>query len=417
MIPKDKKKILTAVLSLSLLTVMVGAAVAPALGVIRAYFADADPTLVQMIISIPALFIVITNLLFPKMAKKMSARTLVIVGLVFYTFGGCAAGLFSNIYAVLAARALVGVGVGMIMPLSTGLLAFYFDRKSQSKLMGYSSAMNQMGGVIATLLSGLLATISWRASFLVYLMGLTSLVLCLAFVPADNIHPGVQTDETSKASKPSRASRTDALQNKGAHKEKYGAFIAAMFFLMMTFFIYPANFAMITAENGVIPQHLIAVIMAFMDLIAFGGGLLFARMHRKMGDKTRFVSPLLFIAGYGLLMAFHGYAGTIGGSALIGFANGAGIPYIISTVSMKAGKNAGTTVMPLISAALYLAQFTTPVVTSAATTGLAYVGVAMSPFALAAATGVLFLACSVKCVSSHCVETLTNEDYEEEKTA
>ncbi len=43
--------------------------------------------------------------------------------------------------------------------------------------------MNQMGGVIATLISGMLAGISWRASFLVYLMGLLCIVLCVLFLP------------------------------------------------------------------------------------------------------------------------------------------------------------------------------------------------------------------------------------------
>ena len=44
-----------------------------------------------------------------------------------------------------------------------------------------------MGGVIATLLSGLLANISWRVSFQVYLMGLISIVLCLIYLPNDKI--------------------------------------------------------------------------------------------------------------------------------------------------------------------------------------------------------------------------------------
>lgn len=43
------------ILSLSLLTVMAGAAVAPALNVIQAHFAQSSQTFVQMIISIPAL--------------------------------------------------------------------------------------------------------------------------------------------------------------------------------------------------------------------------------------------------------------------------------------------------------------------------------------------------------------------------
>ena len=84
----------------------------------------------------------------------------------------CGGDLFDNIFLVLVMRALVGIGVGIIMPLSTGLLSYYFKPEQQVGLMGYSSAMNQMGGVIATLLSGLLANISWRVSFLVYLMGI-----------------------------------------------------------------------------------------------------------------------------------------------------------------------------------------------------------------------------------------------------
>jgi len=53
--------------------------------------------------------------------------------------GGCLAGAFSNIWLVLAFRALVGMGVGIIMPLSTGLLSFYFPPEEQDKLMGWSS--------------------------------------------------------------------------------------------------------------------------------------------------------------------------------------------------------------------------------------------------------------------------------------
>ena len=154
------KTLTVSILSLSLLTVMAGAAVAPALSVIQVHFADTNQLFVQMIISVPALFIVITNFIFPKLCKLFGAKTLVLIGLLFYTAGGCAAGLFDNIFLVLVMRALVGVGVGIIMPLSTGLLSYYFKPEQQVGLMGYSSAMNQMGGVIATLLSGLLANIS-----------------------------------------------------------------------------------------------------------------------------------------------------------------------------------------------------------------------------------------------------------------
>lgn len=71
----------------------------------------------------PALFIAITNLFFGKLCTLFKGRTLTLTGLAFYVVFGCAAGLCSNIYLLLICRALVGVGVGIIMPMSTGLIS------------------------------------------------------------------------------------------------------------------------------------------------------------------------------------------------------------------------------------------------------------------------------------------------------
>ena len=55
---------------------------------------------------------------------------------------------------------------------------------------------------------------------------------------------------------------------------------------------------------------------------------------------------------------------TLLGSVFVGFAADAGVPFLISTASMKAGRNACSTALPLISAALYTAQFFTPMILS-----------------------------------------------------
>ena len=372
---KERRTNLTVtILSLSLLTVMAGAAVAPALDTIREYFSDVDKTLVQLIISIPALFIFITNMFFAGLCRKFRSRTLLLAGLVLYTAGGCAAGLFSNIFMVLVFRALVGIGVGIIMPMSTGLLAFYYTRDKQDRLMGYSSAMNQMGGVAATLIAGMLAQISWRLSFLVYLMGLISIVLCIMFLPDEKLVP------------------EEKREKKGVFREYY-TFVIAMFLLMFTFFVYPTEFAIETVREGIIPAGLIAVIMAGADLVAFAGGLLFVHIKKRMGEKMKYAAPLLFFAGYMLLAFTDGRGGILAGSALIGFANGIGIPYIISAASAKAGRSAATTVMPVISAAMYLAQFVTPIILSAVSA--AAVNAERLPYMAAGASAVLLAAWSV----------------------
>lgn len=369
---EERRRNLTiTILSLSLLTVMAGAAVAPALNTIRAYFSDASQTLIQMIISIPALFIVIMSMIFPRLCDRFKSKELLMVGLLLYVVGGSIAGIFGNIYIVLIFRAFVGIGVGIIMPLSTGLLSFYYTRDKQDKLMGYSSAMNQMGGVIATLIAGLLASVSWRLSFLVYLMGLLSIVLCLLFLPNERIG-----GESSKKEKMVFA--------------RYYPFIIAMFLLMFTFFIYPTEFAIETAKEGIIPQHFIAIIMAGMDFVAFLGGLSFVHVKRITGSATKIVAPIMFALGYASLWLLGGWAGTIIGSILVGFANGLGIPFIISTASRKAGKSAAVTVMPMLSMALYLAQFTTPLILSVTTKAAGETATQHLPYLIALVSAVIF---------------------------
>ena len=390
----NKGRLKVSILSLSLLTVMAGAAMAPALGVIREYFVNEKTLFVQLIISMPAVFIFLTSFVFPKLAARLRARTLLMIGLAFYTIGGCVAGVFSSIWLVLLMRALVGIGVGIIMPLSTGLLAFYFDPQEQEGLMGWSSAMNNMGGVIATLISGALATISWRVSFLVYLMGLISIVLCAAFMPNDKIQQEAAPQEKTRGgaekagTRPARKHSEPELGTAAIFKANY-VYIIAMFLEMSAFFIYPANFAMVTARAGVIPENLTAIIMAMMDLVAFFGGMLFVKVKAAAGGHTKFVSPILLVVGYILLGVVGGWFGVIAGSICVGFANGEGIPLIISEASKKMGRLAGTTVMPLISAALYIAQFASPFITSGVT---AIAGDAVNmPYYWGAVLSVLFL--------------------------
>lgn len=229
-----------------------------------------------MIISMPALFIIITDIIFPVLCRNFGTKTLVCAGLILYTAGGCLAGVFDNIYLLLGARALVGIGVGLIMPLSTGLLSYYFSPQDRERLMGYSSAMNQLGGVIATLLSGILASaISWRASFLVYFLGFFSVILCAIFLPNERIQSGEERVPSHVV------------------KDNY-VYILAMFLLMVIFFIYPVDFAMEIKAEGIIPPGAIAVIMAFTDGVAFLGGLYFVRFKLILGAKIKYLAPCLF---------------------------------------------------------------------------------------------------------------------------
>ena len=120
------KKVTATILSMSLLTVMAGAAFAPALGIIKAHFSSAPAMLVQFIVSMPALLIIVTNLFFLPLSRILRTRTIAATGLLLYVVAGAGCFFVDDIYVPLLLRAILGISVGLIMPLSTGLLAFYF---------------------------------------------------------------------------------------------------------------------------------------------------------------------------------------------------------------------------------------------------------------------------------------------------
>ena len=341
---------------------------APALGAIKEHFADCSPMTVQLIVSLPALFIILTTFLFRPLCRLMRTRTMALSGLALYVAAGAGAFFVDSIGLLLVLRALLGISVGLIMPLSTGLLAFYFPPEEQSRLMGLSAAMNQMGGVVATLLAGVLAAVEWRYAFLVYLAGLVAAVLVAVLLPNERL-----------ASRNSRLKISTLI--------RFHPSVTAMLFIMLLFFVYPTNFALTAHEQGV-GTLATTLIMVGLDVVAFVVGLVFGWLMHHLPRRMKYVAPLFFLGGYAALAFVPGMGGMVLGSALIGLANGAGVPYVNTIASIKGGRDAAVTVMPLISAALYLGQFLSPLVVGPLARAI---GGTEAPYLVAMSLAVLFL--------------------------
>ena len=333
------------ILSMSLLTVMAGAAIAPALGIIKAHFCEAPAMLVQFIVSMPALLIIVTNLFFLPISRVLRTRAIATSGLLLYVLAGAGCFYIENIYLLLVMRALLGVSVGLIMPLSTGLLAYYFPPEQMARLMGLSAAMNQLGGVVATLLAGLLATIDWNYAFLVYLLGLIAVVMVLRWLPSERL------GSANKRGVPFQPRQL----------LKFHPSVIGMLLLMTIFFIFPTNFAIVASQQHGLSTEVITIIMVCLDIVAFFIGLGFGGLMIRFSKAVKYFSPLLFLFGY-MSYIVPSVAMAVVGSIFIGIANGVGIPYLNTIASIKGGQNSATTVMPLLSAALYLGQFISPLI-------------------------------------------------------
>jgi MFS family permease len=72
-------------------------------------------------------------------------------------------------------RFFLGVGIAGIICTTSALIVCYYDGLTRARILGYQAAAMGVGVLILEVSGGLLAGISWRAAFLIYLLGIVIL--------------------------------------------------------------------------------------------------------------------------------------------------------------------------------------------------------------------------------------------------
>ena len=177
------------------LTVMSGATIAPAMPSLRDHFADLDDVdyLVRLILTVPGLAIAAAAPFAGIAADRVGRRKLLMVGIAAYVVAGSSGLWADSVTGILIGRVCLGVAVACIMTASTALLTDHFIGPERDRVMGIQSAFMGVGGIVFVLAGSLLADLSWRAPFAVYLAPLLLLPLVPFFVakpPENAVEPG-----------------------------------------------------------------------------------------------------------------------------------------------------------------------------------------------------------------------------------
>lgn len=173
---------------------MAGATIAPGLpGLVEhyTYYPGAD-YLSRFILTAPGLAIALTALTAGWMADKLGRRVLLQLGIVLYIVSGTAGLWLDDLLWLLVSRFFLGVAVGFIMVCSIALLTDHFQGPERNRAMGIQSSSMAVGGVVFISAGSILADISWRAPFGVYLLPIILLPLVYFFISKP---PPSQEDE------------------------------------------------------------------------------------------------------------------------------------------------------------------------------------------------------------------------------
>lgn len=194
--------------SISALNALPGLAVSPILGKLSTIFPHSTELDIQMLSSLPSLLVIPFIILSGKLTEKVNYIRLLQTGLIIFSLSGILYLLSNKMWQLIAVSALLGVGSGLIVPLSTGLISRFFIGGYRTKQFGLSSAITNVTLVLATTLTGFLAEINWHLPFVVYLFPLISIILSVylknsiaqnksKIVPADIAVPEQDPSDTA----------------------------------------------------------------------------------------------------------------------------------------------------------------------------------------------------------------------------
>lgn len=335
-----------AILSISILTIIATSAIGPALGSIHNAFPSASPLLIKLIVTLPALICIPVSLSTSKITKHISKKTTIMSGIILYIIGGILGAFATNIYFLLTARGILGLGLGIVAPLSLVIIGDFFDGKERAKFMGYSAAISNLGAVIAIILVGFLAAFSWEDVFYVYLIGIIVLIIVAIFLPN---HSTIKHEESTDTS--------HIKLNKSVFK--YALIVMLAF---ITFYSIPTNIALLLSSKNIGNPETSGYIISILTLFAFLSGMFFEKLLKAFKSYISVFSFILMTIGLVLLAMSTSLVLMYFSVILIGFGFGCVVPNGMFQASKCVHKKHTALAISIIATSIYIGEFISPII-------------------------------------------------------
>ena len=260
-------------LLVSLLVISAGVLL-PSLPEISSQFPSVNPTLVELLGTLPALFTMLTVGFSPRIARMVGYKHTVQIGLIVTLLSGLLPIFTSSFLLLFISRVTFGIGVGLFNPLLFSFSSQLYQGKEFSNMIGFQSAFEGAGGILTSFLVAYLVAGGWKHTLWTYLI-IIPIFLCFSlFVP--DIQP------------------VEEVEGKEEKTSIDKGFIGFMFLLVILITVYMSVSIKLTeflVETGVGTATDTGNALALMGLGAMLAGLLFGRNMQIFKD---WLLPLAF---------------------------------------------------------------------------------------------------------------------------
>lgn len=347
--------------------------ISPVLNQIQTHYMDVDVSMIQMLITAPALLAMVVALLAGRLVVFISKKKLLVFASFMAGMTGFLPYLADSFSLLLFSRTLFGVALGLATALNTAVVAEHFKGEERVGAMGVQGASVGMGMLLATTLGGKLGAHHFEYSYLVHSIGLISCILILWLLP-----------DTGKTI----VTKTEKIKlNKKVYQISFLGLLEFLFLITFT-----TNIAMHLSGNLAGNSSVVGILIGVFSGIQIVIGLILGKITKVTKQYTLSISMLSFSLGAVLLILFpSNYFFLLVGALFCGLSQGMFIPQAMCNISEAVSEASTAFAAACFTVFICIGQLSSPTVLN---------GVSKLLFGSVTTTNVYGIAAVAMCVAS-----------------
>lgn len=361
--------------------------VSPALPVVRDAFGLTDAT-ASLLVSVYFLTGIVLSPFIGLLADRVGRKRVLVPSLVVFSLAGGVIVLAPDFWVVLAVRLVQGTAAAGIFVTTVTLIGDVFEGVQRNAVLGVNTAVLASGAAVYPLLGGYLATVSWNAPFVAYLLGLP--VAAFAWFVLEETVAGEETEEAGAGSLTYLRRAASNLASRAAVVPYGTAFLTEVLLFGVVITTLPFLLTERYAVSPVFIGFVLTVAEAVSAATAAANGRLAGRLSDEriitLGYLCYAVGPLVAWVGSSLLLVAVGVV-------VIGAGVGLTMPSVDALLSDLVSREHRAGALSIRNSVTFLGRAVGPILFAgvAVTTGYRPLLLAAGVVGLAGGVGTLLL--------------------------
>lgn len=331
-------------LLVAMLTIMVGAALAPGLGSIAHELGVGDYA--TLLLTLPAFGAIMFAPLFGMLIDRIGARTILLASLWGYFIFGVGGMFLHGPWLVAIDRIVLGGFAAGVMASGTAVISQWYQGTARLNMIAKQGMAIELGGVVFLFAGGILSEWHWQAPFLLYVMGFVCFLMTKFWVPPVKAAEVLEPVDVSVSTFGANSLRPIVI---------FAVLAMGVFFsLVVTLPQFLAELSYSEAETG--------YVLSFISFMAVMSAMVMPKMVKQVKAQNTLVIAFISYAIAHCVFAFNnGMATIVLASIFAGIGFGFSIPLLNHlTVEVSTDKNRGRN-LSKFAMAVFAGQFVTSI--------------------------------------------------------